>query len=51
MRAELANLNHCAVPFFKLHRRQIALVLLYNGIQAELRTRTELRIERNCDSR
>ena len=30
MRAELANLNHCAVPFFKPRRRQLVLVLLYS---------------------
>ena len=28
MRAELANLNHCAVPFFKSRRRQLVEVLL-----------------------
>ena len=26
MCAELADLNHCAVPFFKPHRRQLVLV-------------------------
>ena len=29
MRAELANLNDCAVPFFKPRRRQLVLVLPY----------------------
>ena len=28
MRAELANLNHCAVPFVKSRRRQLVEVLL-----------------------
>ena len=28
MRAELASLNHCAVPFFKPRHRQLVLVLL-----------------------
>ena len=30
MRAELASLNHCAVPFFKPRHRQLVMVLLYN---------------------
>ena len=30
MRAELAGPNHCAVPFFKPHCRQLVLVLLYS---------------------
>ena len=30
MRAKLACLNHCTVPFFKPRRRQLVLVLLYN---------------------
>ena len=29
MRAELANLNHCAVPIFKPRRRQLELARLY----------------------
>ena len=30
MHAELANLSHCAVPFFKPRRCKLVLVLLYN---------------------
>ena len=29
MHAELASLNHCAVPFIKPRRRQLVLVLHY----------------------
>ena len=29
MSAELANINHCALPFFKPHRRQLELVRHY----------------------
>ena len=44
IRAEVANLNHCAVPFLNPRRRQLVLIRLYTIHSSEHRIKHKVHI-------